>query len=264
MKCRYCGSNLGLEDAVCPYCGKVNKKAAKYLAEKNKYLNEFEKTKTDVKEKSKTAGRIGRLAVIGVMLILILVMKFSVSRYSDVEYRINKREDIIASEVNKNRDSIAETVKEMEKNREYVALSCYILNYRLRSNEQYDDYFRVFTAAISYRTIYEDIISIVTGFEGYDNKTTKDWCYDAAIYISDWNSYVAGGFWNDSPDSPMHAGEHGAFLADAKKDAQDMVQVYFNLTDEQAESMWTMDKEALGELLYESCKELYPKEAAVE
>ena len=264
MKCKYCGSNLGLEDATCPYCGKVNKKAAGYLAEKNKYLNEFENTQTDVKEKSQIAGRVGRLAVIGFMLVAVLWMKLSAQRLSDAEYRINKRQDKIAAAVSKNKDSIAETVREMEKNREYVALSNYTLKYRLKGEEQFHDYFRVFTAADSYNVIFEDIINIVTGFEGYENRTTKDWCYNVAIYISDWNSYVAGEFWNDSPDSPMHAGEHGAFLTDAKKDVQDMVQVYFNLTDEQATSMWTMDKEALGEMLFESCKEIYPKEEADE
>lgn len=91
MVCPNCGAQIGKDITKCPYCGYINKEAAKYLAEKNKYLNEFEKTKTDVKEKPKTANRIGRLAVIGVMLILILVMKFSVSRYSDVEYSIKKK-----------------------------------------------------------------------------------------------------------------------------------------------------------------------------
>ena len=85
MKCKYCGSNLGIEDEFCPYCGKVNKKAAKYLAEKNKYLNEYEQTKTEVKKKSISAGRMGRLIVIGLMLVAILFMKISISRNSDFD-----------------------------------------------------------------------------------------------------------------------------------------------------------------------------------
>ena len=62
----------------------------------------------------------------------------------------------------------------------------------------------------------------------------------------------------------MHAGEHGAFLADIKKDTQDMVQVYFGLTDDQASSIWEMDRESLGALLYDNCREMYPQEGADE
>ena len=258
MKCRYCGSNLGIEDEVCPYCGKVNDQAAGHQAVIKEYREEYEKTKTDVKKRSVSAGRIGRLIVIGLMLTAIVIMLISISSNSDVDAREKKREKKIAREVERNADKVTAALREMEKNREYLALSYYMMNYRLRSEERYSDYSRVFTAVINYRVIYEDILNILDGFDGYGEKTSRDWCYDAAIYISDWNKYVEGGFWSDQADSPMHTGEHGAFLSDIKKDTQDMVQVYFNLTDDQAASMWNMDREALGEMLYENCIELYP------
>ena len=58
----------------------------------------------------------------------------------------------------------------------------------------------------------------------------------------------------------MHSGEHGEFLLNIKKETQDMVQVYFKLTDEEASSMWEMSEEELGELLYTKCKDIYPEE----
>ena len=259
MKCKYCGSNLGIEDEVCPYCGKLNEEAAGHQAVMETYREEFEKTKTEVKKKSISAGRLGRLIVIGLMLVVILFMGISIRRNSDVEYLIKKEEEQIAREVEKNRDSITAKLQEMEKNREYIALDKYNLRYRLRSNDYYEDYFRVFTATIDYTVICEDIMNILSDYDGYHEKTNKDWCYDIAIYISHWRSYVEGEAWFDSPDSPMYSGEHGAFISDAKKDAQDIVQVYFNLTDEQASSMWDMEEEELGKMLYENCRELYPE-----
>ena len=259
MKCRYCGSNLGIEDEYCPYCGKVNDQAAGHQAVMKDYLNEFERTKTEAKVKSITAGRIGRFVVIGLMLAAIMIMGISIAINSDVENRIKKEEKRISKELNKYEDDVTATLKNLEKDRDYLALSYYVLNYRLRSDDRYDDYARVFTAVISYRAVFEDILNILDGFDGYEDKTDRDWCYDAAIYISDWNSYVGGEFWNDSPDSPMHRGEHGEFLKDIKKDAQDMVQVYFDLTDVQATSMWDMDRETLGSMLYEKCADLYPE-----
>ena len=264
MKCQYCGSNLGIEDKVCPYCGKINESAAFHQAEMEEVRDEYEKTKDEVKVKSKTAGRKGRLIVIAVMVTIILFLRISISINSDVEMRERKKNAKIAKEVAKYEDDIDSTLEELEKNRDYLGLSNFMLNYRLRSEAKYSDYSRVFTAVIDYNAIYDDILNILDGFDGYEEKTDKDRCYDIAIYVSDWNKYVGGEFWNDSATSPMHSGEHGAFIADAKKDTQDLVQVYFELTDEQASSMWNMDRDTLGEMLYEKCKVLYPEEGSNE
>ena len=259
MKCEYCGSNLTIEDAVCPYCGKANAQAGGHRALMKKYRDRYERTKADAAKKSEGAGRRGRLIVIGLMLLAILFMGISIGRNSDVEYREKKKEEKIADKVDRNRDEITATLKELEENREYIALENYMLNYRLRRDDEYGDYSRVFTAVINHTAICEDILNILDGYEGYDGKTSREWCDDAAIYISNWRQYVDGQFWQDGPDSSMHAGEHGAFLADIRKDTQDIVQVYFDLTDEQASSMWDMEKEALGSMLYEKCRDLYPE-----
>ncbi len=261
MKCQYCGSNLGIEDKACPYCGKINDQAAKYQAVMQEYRDEYEQAGREAKVKSKFAGRTGRFIVIAIMLAAIIAMRISASVNSDVGERERKKEHKIAKDVDRNRDEVSATLEELEKNRDYLKLDYYVLNYRLRSDDKYNEYSRVFTAAISYTAIYNDILNILDGFAGYEDETDKDRCYDAAIYISDWNSYAGGEFWNDASNSPMHSGEHGAFLADIKRDTQDMVQVYFDLTDEQALSMWNMDREALGELLYTKCKEIYPKDS---
>ena len=253
MKCRYCGSNLGFEDEYCPYCGKLNDQAAGHQAVLKEYRDEYESTKADVKVKSRTAGRIGRLIVIGLMLAVIAIMLISIRINSNFELLDQIAEERIVREVDDNLDVMKAKLDEMEKNRDYLALDYYTLNYRLRSDDRFSDYSRVFTAVISYKVVYDDILNILSGFEGYDEKSDKDWCYDAAIYISDWNSFVDGEFWADAADSPMHAGEHGAFLKDIKKDTQDMVQVYFDLTDEQASGMWEMDRDSLGEMLYKNC-----------
>ncbi len=260
MKCEYCGSNLGIEDEYCPHCGRLNSQAAGHFAELKKTQDDFKQAKAEATENIRSGNRTARLVIIGIMVTVIIIMRIMTAKYSDVETRIDARENEIKREAYKNKNDIDVTLKELEKNREYLAMEYYVLNYRLRSNDAYDDYARVFTAAIDYRVIYDDILNILDGFEGYENETDKDRCYDMAIYISDWDKYVGGGFWSDSPTSPMHSGEHGAFIADAKTAVQDMVQVYFELTDEQASSMWKMDRDTLGEMLYEKCRVLYPKE----
>ncbi|MCR5357999.1 MAG: hypothetical protein K6E63_11425 [Lachnospiraceae bacterium] len=260
MKCKYCGYNIGLEDERCPHCGNINDEAAKHIADMKQYQEDYEQTKEAVITKTtRFNNRTSRAVIIAIMAAVAAVMLIITGRYSDIESREKIKKEKVAKEVEKNRENVTATLKEMEEHREYLAMSYYILNHQLRGDEHYSDYSRVFTAAISYRSIYDDILNIVDGYKGYEEEGPKEWCDNIAIYISDWNSYVGGEFWDDSPESSMHAGEHGAFLSDAKKATQDMVQVYFDLSDEQAASMWTMGRDEISGMLYEKCRDLYPE-----
>lgn len=260
MKCTYCGSNLGIEDEICPYCGKPNSEAAEQIAELKGYKQQYEETLEDTKQKSLNYNRIGRVIVIIIICILISIMKIVTKQYLDFDLREKKLEERLDRENTKNQDEIALNLQNMEKNREYLAMDYYLIEKRLRSRDEYQDYFRVFTAAIEYESIYRNIISVVSGFNYYGEKNRKDWCLEIANSVTTWNLYAEGEFWHDPEDSVFHAGEHGAFIADAKKDAQDLVQVYFNLTDEQAENMWTMEEAEVAAMLYENCQILYPED----
>ena len=49
MKCKYCGANLQLTDAVCPYCGKPNPRAERYTREKQYYEQDYAETSRKIK-----------------------------------------------------------------------------------------------------------------------------------------------------------------------------------------------------------------------
>lgn len=224
------------------------------------YKEDYDKTKEEVVKKTTKSGNIiARVAIIAVMVLAIAIMLILINSYYSIDTMIERNERKVTQEAEKNKSDISATLADMEKHRDYLAMNYYTLNNRLQSSDEYMEYTRVFTAATSYEVIYKDILNIVDGYDEYGEKTKDDWCLDIAIYIADWNMYVEGEFWNDTPDSPMHAGEHGEFLKDAKHDVQDMVQVYFELTDEQAESMWNMEQSDIAEMLCEKCKVLYPE-----
>ena len=259
MKCRYCGNNLGLEDELCPNCGKVNDKAQKYVSQIRDYREEYEETKEEVvKKKNRISSRSARIVVIAVMVLCVIVMLLMAKNYSDIDARWKRKEKRIEQEVEKNKNEIDSNLRQMEEQRDYLAIQYYMENYRLMSNEDYSEYSRVFTAVICYGTIHSDILNLVSGFKGYsmEPQDTKGWCDNIAIYIHDWNRYVG----NDMQDSNMYAGEHAAFLNDIKKDTQDMVQVYFELTNDQAANMWIMEKSEIANMLYDQCADLYPED----
>lgn len=259
MKCKYCGSNLELENEVCPFCGRENTKAKKYVKIKNDYQKEFDETKQKVKKQVKVNARTGRVIFIALMLLVLAAMSAISNQYADVGTRIDNREQKLEQEVKKNINSISATLEDMEKNREYLKMRNYILTYSLSGHEEFDDYCRVFTAAESYGGIFNDILSIASGYDFFGERSTKDWCDSIARSVTTWNKYVEGEFWHDAADSPMHSGEHGAFLADAKVAVHDMVQVYFDLSDKQADAMWTMSEEELSNLLYEQYTSIHPE-----
>lgn len=259
MKCKYCGTNLGLQDEKCPSCGKLNELATKYVEEIREQEADLQRATEGAKEGIEIGARTGRLIVIIAMVLLVAVMQIVIRNKSDFDIREKHNSDKIDRLVKKYESDINTNIQEMEKNRDYLALSYYFLNYSLRSNSDYDEYFRVDTAAIEYRSVYSDIMNIVTGYDRYGQMTKKDWCADIAIYVSGFENYAEGKFWNDSPDFFMQAGEHKLFIKDCKSDIQDMVQVYFELSDEQAAGLWDMTEEEIADLLYSKCQDLYPE-----
>lgn len=259
MKCKFCGSNLGIEDELCPHCGKPNDQYEGNRTEMKEYREEYEKTKEDVKESSKTNSRLGRIIVIGILLSVILAMAIATSGYSNFEIREKNKNKKIDDYVTDHKDEIDATLAEYENNRDYISIDYFALNYRLRSNEAYyRDYGRLFTASIHYRAIHDDIFNILDGYEGYENETNRDWCDNIALYITEWDRYIPPV--DANPYLPVTDTGHEAYVNDCKKAVQDMVQVYFDLTTDQANDMWQMEKGEVCDMLYSKCMDLYPEE----
>ncbi len=262
MKCQYCGVNLGLEHEVCPFCGRENQKAEKYIVTRKHFQNELDETKQKTKKLVKINARTGRLLFVVLMVFVVVVMTVLSRQASDVASRIDRREQQLAKTVEKNIDSISTSLAEMEQNREYLLMSYYELNYNLSSHKTFADYSRVFNAVICYRVVFDDILNISTGYDRRGEMDIAGWCKEIASNIVCWDAYVEGTYWNDAPDSPMHAGEHGAFIQDCKEALRDMVKAYFGLTEKQLDAMWSMEEASLGALLYERYCSIYPEEDA--
>ena len=92
MKCQYCNSNLSLEDAVCPGCGKINEQAKKHVEEMNRYKKEFESTKADVLENTKRYTAVSvRILLISVLVVLgIIFMIMGGNSYTRFRNSIRK------------------------------------------------------------------------------------------------------------------------------------------------------------------------------
>ncbi len=258
MKCKFCGSNLGIEDEFCPHCGKPNDQFEGNRREMKEYKKELEDTKKEAKASSKKNSRLGRIIVIGVLASIIIAMLIGIHNYSDFDIRERNKNKRIDDYVSAHKDEIDATLTKLEDDRDYLAIDYLVLNYRLRSNSDYSEYNKVFTSSIMYRAVHDDILNIMDGFDGYDAKKDKDWCDNIAMYLLDYDVYVQPEYFD--PNSSIHATGHAAYIKDCRMAIQDMVQVYFDLTNDQAHDMWLMNKEDLSEMLYSKCMDLYPEE----
>ena len=73
MQCPNCGGQMGLEDAVCPYCGSPNAMAAKHQADMEHFRQEDRQTQADVIEKTSFMQRHGSWLVVLTVLLVALV-----------------------------------------------------------------------------------------------------------------------------------------------------------------------------------------------
>lgn len=74
MKCPNCNGQMGLEDAFCPYCGTPNAMAAKHQSDMDRFQQEYQRTQTDVMERTSFMQQHGSWLVILVVLLAALVI----------------------------------------------------------------------------------------------------------------------------------------------------------------------------------------------
>ena len=71
MKCEHCGSNLTLEDKVCPYCGMENKLAGKHISDMDKFAKDYTSVRDEVLSNSRRFnGFTARLTIIAILIAL--------------------------------------------------------------------------------------------------------------------------------------------------------------------------------------------------
>ena len=91
MDCPNCGGQMGLEDAICPYCGTPNAQAAKHQSDMARYRREYRRTQADVMEKTSFLQRHGSWLVILTVLLVALTASVILNVYAwDIGYSMRE------------------------------------------------------------------------------------------------------------------------------------------------------------------------------
>lgn len=100
MKCKYCGSNLEIDNAFCPYCGKENPVAKKHREDMAAYSKEYADTKKEVIDNSRkfnkknfklTVIMATVAAVLAVLMLGVFCEDLSYDHYRNERIRRTKR-----------------------------------------------------------------------------------------------------------------------------------------------------------------------------
>ena len=87
MQCPSCGGQMGLEDAVCPYCNTPNAMAVQHQTDMARFRQEYQRTQADVMAKTSLLQRHGSWLVVLVVLLVALVVGLVLNTYAwDIGY----------------------------------------------------------------------------------------------------------------------------------------------------------------------------------
>ena len=79
MKCKYCGGEVGLEESVCPYCGKPNDQAVRHHSEMASFRRRYAETEAAVVGKADHYARIVPRMLIILLLLITAVVTYAIS-----------------------------------------------------------------------------------------------------------------------------------------------------------------------------------------
>lgn len=231
MKCPNCGSSLTIDDAVCSFCGTENPYAKKHRQEMRQFTKAFNETKTEVLEKSQKINFFAvKIAIIAVLVALSLVFVFLGENSYQIERMIQR------NKIESNYSYYKAKMDELEANRDYAGMAAFYEYQRIHSSERFEEF----------RAVYR----ISDDFRYYSKYVMEIYQYDGSQYyeVEDRFRYVAEQLENiykyqtppEYANEAEYSGEHLAYMNDCIKETEEIAQVFFNLTQEEVESLPTL------------------------
>ena len=93
MQCPNCGAQMGLEDAACPYCSTPNAMAAQHQSDMAHFRREYQRTQSEVMQKTSLLQRHGSWLVILAVLLVALVVGVILNVFAwDIGYSMRTHE----------------------------------------------------------------------------------------------------------------------------------------------------------------------------
>lgn len=155
MKCDYCGSNLGIEDELCPHCGNPNTHARQHSEAMRMFNSRFRATEAEVRENTRRFNRFTvTLTVLAVLVALNAIVLLLIANSWLIE------DSMINKSVARNMKTHVAALDEMMVARDYRGIEYYANMNNLTYSEAMRKYDSVFNVVRSYNQIQNNIIEL--------------------------------------------------------------------------------------------------------
>ncbi|MBQ9661816.1 MAG: hypothetical protein IJV40_01550 [Oscillospiraceae bacterium] len=234
MKCPYCGGEVGLEERLCPYCGRPNEQAQRHHQDMAHYKMRYAATEADVAGKAESYARaVPRIVAIVLMLIASIAMwVIAANLYS---YPENTRRR--AAE--KNPQPVIETLEGYLAERNYMSFASYFDYYDLRT---YDTPFEAYSdlrwCADCYQAFMVETESL------FLHTDREKWVrYSASSDIQrlcrELNEFLE---YADRAEKECENETHLACVKDMRSDVDNVLRLYLGLGEDEMENFLTLSE----------------------
>ena len=243
MKCPNCGGQMGLEDEFCPYCDTPNAMAVKHQSDMAHFRQEYQRTQTDVMERTSFMQQHGSwLVILAVLLAGLIGGIILLANAWDIGYSIR--------EGNAER-SMAEDRQVLDAYLESGEYGKFIGYYEANDiNLDYDNPYQGIGRAAR---AYVDVLHYVSALNDESNHLFK------AEYVSRTCELLATDFNRIYTLERDYSGyedkyippEKKVYLEDIRDRTKAIAKTYFGLTDEDIQGIPDMSEKKLAALIEE-------------
>ncbi len=246
MKCQHCGSNLNIEDNVCPYCGQPNPFAEKHQAAMRHFENDYEKTKREVLEQTaRFSKHTIRITILAVLVALIAAAAVFLIKADDIRWRMEEKQ--VESHAAEHRAAVSKLMED----RDYLALYSYFSKTNIRYSNALREFDAVSDCSFQYRQFYENLMILQeknADPENYRYYSETELLEDIANEIRRINECMEPQTYNEE----AYTEEKMAYMEDLRDSMETLVEGYFGLSREEAVDMRGMTVARINVLL-EDC-----------
>ncbi len=227
MKCEFCGGDLSLEAANCPYCGQVNKHARQHIKDMKRYRREFEKTKKGVYSATQKYSQFtAKIVIAAVMVVVIGILWYLYEQAYSIHW------DWKQANAKRNEKEYSELLDQyLEEERFWEFYNFYDeerITYEY-SSDSYGDYRYLCTVVDYYNHFTEEMMVYASGAE------------DSVEYLCSYlNHFYEYSVYEEEKEDNRQ--ENLDALATMHKDVVQMLCTYCNLTPEEAASLKSMSE----------------------
>ena len=226
MKCKYCGSNLTIDDDRCPFCGQENTHAVKHRSQMNYFRRRFNKTEKNVMETSKHFNQFTvKITIIAILVALNVTVLLFIANEWEFRQLIYRRD------VAKNLKQYEAIMEQYELEGRYLELGEFYSRKKLEVNDHFKEYQIIGQACFTYTNAYDLILQIQIM---EDNEYYSD--EEKVEHLASSLSYV----YSDMEKTPYSTEEcfapkHVEAMDGLKKEIKCLLMTYCHLTEEDAE-----------------------------